>query len=105
MSATYRGAAYRVTPPNRRPMGLDFVTEAATVSSMSHPLYTYRKARGLSQEGLGKLLGYSKITILRWENGKRQPKPVEVAKISEKTGIPPRELRPDLAELIAGEAA
>lgn len=70
---------------------------------MTHPLRKFREAHdNMSQQALGELLGFSKITILRWENGQRKPDPAQVEYISKKTGISPRELRPDLAELIGG---
>lgn len=75
-----------------------------------HPLKTYRTGRDLTQDALAKELGVSSITISRWETGARKIDTDLLSEISEKTGIPKRQLRPDLAELLApapskGEAA
>lgn len=58
----------------------------------------------MTQEALGDLLGFDRVTINRWETGKRQPEPDVLPVIQERTGIAPRELRPDLAKLL-GDAA
>jgi transcriptional regulator with XRE-family HTH domain len=71
---------------------------------MVHPLKAYRDANGLTQERLGKLIGVPRETVARWECGARkigQRKLLQV--VSEKTGISPRELRPDLAELMGDQ--
>lgn len=64
------------------------------------PLRAFRERQTpvLSQSGLAKLLGVSRSIAHRWESGKRQIGVNSLASVSEKTGIPPRELRPDLAE-------
>lgn len=64
----------------------------------NHPLAAYRKLKGLSREALGKELGVSGVTVGRWENKKRKVNDDLVAAISDKTGIPTTELRPDLAQ-------
>lgn len=64
----------------------------------SHPLEKYRKDKGLSREALGKELGVSGVTVGRWENKKRKVADDLLSAISEKTGIPQTELRPDLAK-------
>lgn len=68
-----------------------------------HPLKSFRDSQQppLTQERLGELLGVSKVSISRWETGERKPEPELLAGISEKTGIPPERLRPDLAELFS----
>lgn len=74
----------------------------------NHPLYRYRKERGQTQEQLAHDLGVTGVTVSRWETGRRSVDRDLVPAISQKTKIPPRELRPDLAELIddrSGEAA
>jgi transcriptional regulator with XRE-family HTH domain len=63
-------------------------------------LRKYRTDRGLTQEALAKELGVSGITVSRWETGARQIDRDLVSDISRKTRIPPRDLRPDLAELM-----
>lgn len=72
--------------------------------SNSHPLAKYRLANdGMSQEALGEKLGVTGVTVSRWENGIRQIDKNKLADIAKKTGISPRDLRPDLAELMAEE--
>jgi transcriptional regulator with XRE-family HTH domain len=66
----------------------------------SHPLKDYREANGLTQEALAGELGVSSITVSRWETGARKIDPELLGAVSEKTGIPKRELRPDLADLL-----
>lgn len=70
---------------------------------MIHPLKAYRERQNppLTQEQLADLLGVTKAAVSRWESGERQPDQNLLLHIAEKTGIPPRELRPDLAELFA----
>ena len=70
-----------------------------------HPLKAYRRSQTpkLSQADLAARLGVSRMSVLRWENGGKI-ETARVPSIAEKTGIPPRELRPDLVELIGGGA-
>jgi DNA-binding XRE family transcriptional regulator len=63
-----------------------------------HPIKAYRKQQELSQQALGKLLGVTKQTILRWENWHQPVDPKLVPLVAAKTGIPARELRPDIVE-------
>jgi transcriptional regulator with XRE-family HTH domain len=63
-----------------------------------HPLEAYRTSHEMSRAKLAKLLGVSPVTLFRWEKGDRQPNPTKLADITEKTGIPAKELRPDLVE-------
>jgi len=65
-----------------------------------HPLTKYREAKGLSKTALAARLGVSKASVSRWESGDRLPDHAAVLLILKKTGIPPRALRPDLAEMI-----
>lgn len=71
----------------------------------SHPLKSYRERQvpPLTQEDLAKLIGVGKSTISRWEDGKRKIDDELVGVVAEKTGIPPAELRPDLAKLFVPE--
>lgn len=74
-----------------------------------HPLRTYRLSRTpkLSQAGLAKKIGVARLTVLRWETGERKIDPSKLSQVTEKTGIPAKELRPDLIEeheKIFGEA-
>lgn len=82
-----------------------------TVSD-KHPIKAYRERQmpPLSQGQLGKDIGVTRFTILRWEKGW----PIDVEKLSDVvkvTGIPAKELRPDitdklerLEELVGGAA-
>jgi transcriptional regulator with XRE-family HTH domain len=65
-----------------------------------HPLKAYREAQKppLSQQGLAILLGVTRETISRWETGDRHIDLERLPAVSEKTGIAPAVLRPDLAE-------
>ncbi len=54
----------------------------------------------MSRAKLARTLGVARPTVFRWEKGERQIDAELVPGIAEKTGIPPRELRPDLAELM-----
>lgn len=67
-----------------------------------HPLKKYREDQKppLSQAELARQLGVARPTVNRWENGERQIDVDLVRGVSAKTGIPARDLRPDLAEKI-----
>jgi transcriptional regulator with XRE-family HTH domain len=69
---------------------------------MAHPLKAYREAQSppLSQAALAKQLGVDRVTVARWEIGKRRIDTSSLPEISAKTGIPAKELRPDIAELM-----
>lgn len=69
-----------------------------------HPLTAFRKQANLTQQGLASLIGVARTTVARWETDARKIDRDLLPKISEKTGIAARDLRPDLAELF-GEAA
>jgi len=66
----------------------------------AHPLKTYRKSHvpALSQAELARELGVSRLTVTRWETGERKIGPSLIPTVAEKTGIPAKELRPDLIE-------
>lgn len=64
----------------------------------AHPLRKYRLSQKLTQEALGKELGVTGQTVWRWENGDREIGRDQLAKITKLTGIPARQLRPDLAK-------
>lgn len=68
----------------------------------NHPLKTYRanQTPPMRRAALARLLGVSKTTVARWEEGIRKIDQDKVSKVSEKTGISARALRPDLAELL-----
>ena len=71
---------------------------------MAHPISDYRAREGLSKTALAKKLGVSHVAVLRWENGSRYPDRGLLPKITELTGIPARDLRPDWAEVLEGAA-
>jgi transcriptional regulator with XRE-family HTH domain len=66
----------------------------------THPLRTYRTSKSpkQSQADLADVLGVSRLTVLRWENGDRKINESLLSAVSKKTGIPAKELRPDLVE-------
>jgi transcriptional regulator with XRE-family HTH domain len=53
----------------------------------NHPLARYRREHGLTQAALASELGVWPLTVWRWENGERTPRPKDAKRISEKTGI------------------
>lgn len=65
---------------------------------MEHPLTKFRQDNQLSQPDLARLLGVGRSTVHRWESGVRKIDRDIVPSVSEKTGIPAKELRPDLIE-------
>lgn len=69
----------------------------------AHPLTAFRKSHNpkMSQDALADLIGVARLTVLRWENGRRKIDPKLLSSVSQKTGIPQSDLRPDLAELFA----
>jgi len=69
----------------------------------NHPLTTFRKQHcpPLSKQQLADMLGVVRMTIHRWERGKRKVDPDLLPTVSEKTGIPKGILRPDLAALLS----
>jgi transcriptional regulator with XRE-family HTH domain len=67
-----------------------------------HPLRAYRQNQDppLKQKQLADILGVKKATVSRWETGARKVDEELLPVVSERTGIPKAELRPDLADLI-----
>jgi transcriptional regulator with XRE-family HTH domain len=67
-----------------------------------HPLTSYRQSHKppLSKAELAAQLGASRASITRWESGIRKIDASLVPEIAAITGIPVRQLRPDLAKLI-----
>lgn len=63
-----------------------------------HPLKAYRATQTpkLSQAALAKQLGVSRLTVLRWEAGQRKIETTRLPEVVERTGIPAKDLRPDL---------
>ncbi len=73
----------------------------------THPLRVFREKQSppLSQATLAKMLGVSRPYLHRIEKGARQPGRDLLPIITEKTGIAPRELRPDWSEAVEREPA
>ncbi|WP_446718226.1 helix-turn-helix domain-containing protein [Ensifer sp. OTU672] len=65
----------------------------------------WRRERKISIEAAGELVGVSGVQWSRYETGKRRIPAENLQAISEVTGIPPHELRPDLAGLIGQPGA
>lgn len=61
-------------------------------------LRQFRRRRNLTQIELGEILDMEQGTISNLENGRRRLDATKVKKVSELTGIPKHELRPDLYE-------
>jgi len=53
----------------------------------NHPLARYRREHGLTQAALASELGVWPLTVWRWENGERTPRPKDARRISHHTGI------------------
>lgn len=58
----------------------------------NHPLAKYRAERGITQEALASELSVAGLTVWRWENRERTPRPKDAKRISNHTGIPVGEL-------------
>jgi transcriptional regulator with XRE-family HTH domain len=63
-------------------------------------LKKYRKTADLTQIEAAREVGVTRETWARWELGHRKIARSILPVVAEKTGISPRELRPDLAELM-----
>ncbi len=59
-------------------------------------LRTYRKKNNLSCAALGELLGVTRVTVFRWEDGTRRIGLSVLSRVAEVTGIPREKLRPDI---------
>jgi len=57
-----------------------------------HPLAKYRASRNLTQEALAGELSVAPLTVWRWENCRRTPRPKDAKRISDHTGISVGEL-------------
>jgi transcriptional regulator with XRE-family HTH domain len=66
----------------------------------THPLRDYRTRHGLTQAELAGSLGVRRETLARWETRVSQPDRALLPTIEAKTGIPAKELRPDLAKIM-----
>lgn len=59
-------------------------------------LVSLLRAKQMNRSDLARALNVNKATVTRWAQGEIPPE--RLAEVSEATGIPARELRPDLAE-------
>lgn len=64
-----------------------------------HPLVAHRRQHKLTQRELAERLDVARTTVARWETGRRIDSDL-VPRVSERTGIAPAALRPDLARLL-----
>ena len=64
----------------------------------NHPLKIYRADNSMTRAALARLLKVSKTTVARWEEGNRKIDEDKVPSIASITGIPAKELRPDLVD-------
>lgn len=67
--------------------------------SSSHPIRLYRTSQTpkVSQAELGRRVGVTRFTVMRWEEGS----PIDedkLPRVARETGIPAKELRPDLVQ-------
>ena len=78
----------------------------AVTDEFMHPLKSFRQNQvpHLSQAELATILGVGRVTVNRWETGLRQVGIQFLPEITRKTGIPARDLRPDLVELVGAAA-
>ena len=65
-------------------------------SGMEHPLRTFRKTQGISFGVMAALIDVSKSFLSQVENGQRNLSPHAAYRVSEITGIPVHDLRPDI---------
>lgn len=63
-------------------------------------LTDYRVKQGWTFADLARFLEECRPTVHHWETGARKIGRKKLERIAEKTGIPKRELRPDLAEVM-----
>lgn len=63
-------------------------------------LRAYRKDNKLSQKAAAEIVGVYRESWARWETGMRKIDRKKLSDISQRTGIPKRVLRPDLAEIM-----
>jgi transcriptional regulator with XRE-family HTH domain len=55
-------------------------------------LARYRARRKLTTQALAEEMGVSRITVWRWENGKRRPDKSYALRLAEMTGVPVLEI-------------
>jgi DNA-binding transcriptional regulator YiaG len=102
MMATIAAILFQVVCQSGNKTLDDHVADLVTMRTMENPLKICRERLNLSKADFAKLLEVSRSIAHRWETGERKIGPDSLARISQKTGIAPRELRPDLAEKLGG---
>jgi hypothetical protein len=65
-----------------------------------HPIAKWRRDNCVTLNELAGRVGISNAALSRYETGKRKPTPKHLQPLYKATGIPPRELRPDIAKLL-----
>ena len=75
------------------------------MNAVSQRLKSFRKDRGLSPTQAAALVPVSRSTWFRWESGIRKIDDPLLPTMIKLTGIPAKELRPDLVEILEREAA
>jgi transcriptional regulator with XRE-family HTH domain len=63
-------------------------------------LKTYRARAGLTQQEAAEAVGVARETWAFWESGARRIGKERLPLVAEKTGIPRRDLRPDLVAIL-----
>lgn len=80
------------------------MTKTVTTRGMDtkHPLQTYRESFDpvMKRAELARKLKVARVTVKRWETGDRSIDDAKVRSVSDETGIPVAQLRPDLAKLL-----
>lgn len=66
----------------------------------NNPLKAYRQREGITQGQLADQLGVERVTVARWEVGIRKIDRKSLKAVAAKTGIHPKDLRPDLVKLL-----
>jgi transcriptional regulator with XRE-family HTH domain len=62
------------------------------VETIHARIASLRKGKGLSMQGLAKLVGVSYQTVQQWENGKSAPKRTRLERVASVLGVSPQEL-------------
>jgi transcriptional regulator with XRE-family HTH domain len=60
----------------------------------------YLTRTGRKPQELANEMGVSRVTVTRWKSGRRKPGVEHVKKLARIIGVPSRDIRPDLAEVL-----
>lgn len=69
---------------------------------VDHPLRRWRKRQCITLRDVAKMIGLSAAALSRYETGSRKPPAKHIPALVRVTGIPAREFRPDIWELLYG---